>query len=1019
MPYPSVIYPADNPELDFIHTNENTEIYFDVPTFFTFYNVTSYPKDLINDDTNLYYTYSGGWNITTVGKQKQTRYKNITLRAVSGDSFNFYFKTGDLDANNCYLSGPLTSSGSYYFLTEYTTEPDALTNAITFTNPMNSGILVFPSYKDLTWISLMHSGASSYRLYQYLPRTFIQVDDLEADVIDAVTVRVSDSIVIGPNMIGDKTILGQKIVDGTLSGVLITDGTVTGSKIVANTISGVLIAANTITADRLSVTQLDAVAANMGNLTVNSGISIGTQGYLWAGTGSASSPTTGLKIYTTSGVSRLTTYSGGISQVDIGSDGRLYAGSGQTLKLDSNGITFKSTTTRSDLDWVQWTPPPGYSYPPQNNVVKFHPYNYTALSGVVTLSEDTSGSAIAFLQNTELWDYGSPTPSTQNTYLGSSTRLRSGWLPSESGNSSMYKLTHQSNLTVQSFAKEYASINIVAGTDTLKHGVYITPDNIDLQAPYITATRYDTYYGVSSPFYGSGADGAVNFQYGNIFTFATYNSTTNTYTLTRDLYATTINVAYGTTVITAGFRVFATVSIVVDGYMHNDGGHASGAIAGAAALGSYYRASLAGATGLGAAATGVGTAPAIPTAATFVGSLGGRGASARSSTIASVSAVPITQANYNLSDPLDVDGGRHIVNDVNFWKVRSLNTATAQWQPTASMGGASGSKSIVGTSATSGAGGGGGGFVFVASPSILAYGLISAKGGNGGNATGTGGNFGGGGGGGGGVIGVITDHATYDSTMFDVAGGVGGSSISLGVLSPVAANNGTSTSTTSTEVTIAPTNAFTRNTTYVLAIHIQGTSIALPTVNSVIGGGLEWFSYADVPYHSDVIPTKRLVVFIGKIDANSGYSAPYSENPWLKISFSEPPVSVRYNIDAVYNTAEAESGNPVAGITTQLTNSAVNITTDLGYVPTTNYMQYTVVARAGGTTPVAGTGNTLVNNQTVAPLLASEVSVNRQTNSMSWTTAAAAAAVTFDFAMPTTYEPGTDGERGKVVAFLV
>ena len=175
--------------------------------------------------------------------------------------------------------------------------------------------------------------------------------------------------------IANGTLTGQKILDGTISGVLIREGTITGSKILANTISGALITAGTIkgvniealtisgalitagtitatniavsgiTADRIKVTQLDALTANMGTLTVNSGISIGANGYIWTGTGDVATPTTGLKIYTTGGVSRLTTYAGGQAQVDIGSDGKLTAG--QTV-VDSQGVTVGNITQALD-----------------------------------------------------------------------------------------------------------------------------------------------------------------------------------------------------------------------------------------------------------------------------------------------------------------------------------------------------------------------------------------------------------------------------------------------------------------------------------------------------------------------------------------------------------------------------------------------------------------------------------------------------------------------------------------------
>lgn len=450
---------ALNSAYEYIYNNESELAPLQYPLAMSRYLTPRFANDLYTDNTNQYFTYSGASNSLIVTKEKDGRYKNLTLRAYSGDSFKFYFQAGSgITDSELYFSGPLTTSGVYSTMTQYSTQSGALANAITFSAPAdNSSVYTLPSVQNLNWIRLYHGsadGVTPYRIYQFLPRTLIQVDDLEADVIDAVTVRVSDSIVIGPNLIGDKSILGQKIVDGTLSGILLTDGTITGTKVQARTISGILItagsikgeniealtisgslitanaitagkiaagtitfdkiasntltsgqiangtitgqnilagtvsgvlitddaisaskilantitaskiavgtitgdrifagtisgsliAANTITANKLSVTQLDAVAANMGTLTVNSGITIGTNGTIWAGAGSVSSPTTGLKIYTTGGVSRLTTYDASTPQVDIGSDGKLTAGAGN-VTLDSTGISIGTITT--------------------------------------------------------------------------------------------------------------------------------------------------------------------------------------------------------------------------------------------------------------------------------------------------------------------------------------------------------------------------------------------------------------------------------------------------------------------------------------------------------------------------------------------------------------------------------------------------------------------------------------------------------------------------------------------------
>ncbi len=343
---------ALNSGYEYIYNNESELEPLQYPLAMSRFKVPRFANDLYTDDTSQYFTYSGTANSLIVTKEKDGRYKNLTLRAYSGDSFKFYFQAGSgIADSDLYFSGPLTTSGVYSTMTQYATQSGALTNAITFSAPTNnSSVYTLPSIQNLNWIRLFHQstdGTTPYRIYQFLPRTLIQVDDLEADVIDAVTIRVSGSIVVSADDLAPGSITGDKIMAGTVSGVLITPGGITATQIAAGTITANQIAVSGITANRLNVSQLDAVAANMGNLVVNSGILLGTNGTIWAGAGTAESPTTGLKIYTDAGVSRLTTYSDSEAQIDIGSDGRLVAG---TTVLDGKGITVGSIEPAITVD---------------------------------------------------------------------------------------------------------------------------------------------------------------------------------------------------------------------------------------------------------------------------------------------------------------------------------------------------------------------------------------------------------------------------------------------------------------------------------------------------------------------------------------------------------------------------------------------------------------------------------------------------------------------------------------------
>jgi hypothetical protein len=82
-------------------------------------------------------------------------------------------------------------------------------------------------------------------------------------------------------------------------------------------------------------------------------------------------------------------------------------------------------------------------------------------------------------------------------------------------------------------------------------------------------------------------------------------------------------------------------------------------------------------------------------------------------------------------------------------------------------------------------------------------------------------------------------------------------------------------------------------------------------------------------------------------------------------------------------------------------------------------MQYSIVARSGGTAPVAGTGNTLITQGAVNPIMNSQVAISRQINAQSWTSNADSAMITLDFVPPSFPENGIQGENGKVVSFLV
>ena len=824
---------------------------------------------------------------------------------------------------------------------------------------------------------------------------------------EAVTAAALASGAVISGKLAANSVLANNVTAGIIQGYHVAADTITGAKIAASTISGSLITAGTITADKLSVNQLDAVAANMGNLTVNSGLVV-TSGYLSAGKTTIDSGGITVGSFSTGSVSN----TDAIQVIGSGSAGNIVG-----LALYNSSF---STNPSSPLASIRLD---------GQNALEIDNNNGTG-SAAITLNFLAGSTGAVKIFNGNLDIVRSPStpenidPGAIRGYDSDGTllyELSSDWLTLANNAGDVgFQVNASTGATAVSGVLTVTN-DIVAGVGSNTMTFDSTTGNATFTGT-VTANGFNVYNGgFDSPLYGTGVHQLVYFDGVNVdYRFASYDSATSTYTLLQDVYGTQIMVSFGITVKTNGFRLFAKNYIEVYGVVQNNGGNASGLTAGAGAAGGYFKAATAGGTGLGAATAGsVGAAAVQPTSASFVGALGGRGAAARATAGTFIAVGPISKANFDTITPADADGSRFILHNINSWYNRSLATASTLWQMSPSMGGSSGSKSTTGTGATSGGGGGGGGFILLASPRIYGFpGSVRALGGAGGNATGTGGNFGGGGGGGGGIIAVVTEPSNYDSSLFDVSGGPGGTSIASSII-PVAFADSSTTSTTATSVTIYPVTTFVKNTLYILSIHVQGTAGSLPTVDSVSGAGCEWANMGDLMYSTFGTPTRRLVMFIGKRDANNESLTSFSDDPRIIVKFSNAPTSVRYLIDQIQNTRMSQGEWPAYGSAYNFADSATSISTDLGYTPATNYMQYTVVARSGGTTPVAGTGNTLINNQTVAPLLVSEVALTRQTNSMSWTTAAAAAAITVDLALPDSAETGTQGENGKVLLFPV
>jgi hypothetical protein len=513
------------------------------------------------------------------------------------------------------------------------------------------------------------------------------------------------------------------------------------------------------------------------------------------------------------------------------------------------------------------------------------------------------------------------------------------------------------------------------------------------------------------PVYGDGADGYVDFNGSNPNTsFATFNGST-TYTLTRDVFATYINVNNTIIVITAGYRLFAQDGISNWGTIHNNGSNGSGTTAGAGGLGGFFKAGGAGAAGLLAASAGAaGTAQATPTANTWVGGVGGRGGQARLNNVGFNGGQIVPT---NATSPANADGGSRVTSNYVNYLTRYV-VGAANWQMTPSIGGGGGAKSTTGTAATSGAGGGGGGICFVAAPVITGPGTISANGGNGGNAAGTGGSFGGGAGGGGGVMCMIAKTSTITPTA---TGGTGGTSVfgTNGTL-PIGHASGTNTTATQT-LTLTPTHTLSKGKLYLITVHLNVTTgIDGSGINGITGYGIDWYNISGsrVEYATIAAPTRAQETWYGFY---TDTEPDLVDSLDIVINLSSQNTSARAIIDEISNTQLALlqidppfTGNKAANST----NSATTLTVTLPTAPTTGNMVYSVFTRSGGSTVVAGAGNVLLNGL-AAPQTVSQVSSAQQANTQTHTTAAAVAGFSVEIIQSVSGNNGSNGWDGKVV----
>lgn len=284
-----------------------------------------------------------------------------------------------------------------------------------------------------------------------------------------------------------------------------------------------------------------------------------------------------------------------------------------------------------------------------------------------------------------------------------------------------------------------------------------------LQSEPILKPYLDTFFSMA---YGDGFDSAVDFD--GVSTVLTLVPSGGVYTLTRDIFPSSMIIRSGAEVRCQGFvpYVAGRLTIEVGGVLCCKANNASGSIAGAAltAVGSLATTAAAGGAGRNTTGAGAGGSGAGSNNITGRGSGAGGSAGAQSGGLGNTTIAP-TAAN----------GSPHEFGVFFRKRLQGANTLNGS-----GGGGAGGCDISAGGSADSGAGGGASGTLMFACRELANSGVIHSDGGSGGNAVGVApGIAGGGGGGTPGSIYAVVGRVLLEGTI-RAAAGVGGTGFNGG-----------------------------------------------------------------------------------------------------------------------------------------------------------------------------------------------------------------------------------------------
>lgn len=269
--------------------------------------------------------------------------------------------------------------------------------------------------------------------------------------------------------------------------------------------------------------------------------------------------------------------------------------------------------------------------------------------------------------------------------------------------------------------------------------------------------------GLIAATFGDGSDGAIAFDGTN--TYASFASKSGSdYTLTRDVYASSMTFTASATLNTAGYRIYCrgtidtTGTALSGGVIKNPGGNASGATAGTGGA--------AGSLG-GGGAGGAGGTPGGSDGTDVTHSLGGAGGDG--------TLPPAGGDGGTVTAPTATGGKAWLFSPPTLGYVLGVTGGAAVLQWVTGGGGGGGGTSVFGSGA---GGGGGGGVVAIAAHTINLKQAADIKA-NGGNAGTFSGDGTGGGGGGGGVI--IAVYCACSHTLTAAVNCAGGTKTGGGV----------------------------------------------------------------------------------------------------------------------------------------------------------------------------------------------------------------------------------------------